>query len=73
MVVRPVLPGSFRAGVRDETYDPLIETTVDALVSEPERFLQTGIGWLIGDLSRMHPEPATALVEQQCGKLSAGR
>ncbi len=29
---------SFRAVVRDETYDPLIETTVDALVSEPERF-----------------------------------
>ena len=61
---------SFRAVVRNATYHPLIETTIDALVSEPERFIQTGIGWVISDLSRTYPEQAAALVERHFTTLS---
>ena len=53
----------FRAVVRDETYHPLIESTVAALVKERKRFIQTGIGWVISDLSKQYPLAAAALVE----------
>ena len=61
----------FRAVVRDESYHPLIETTVAALVGERERFIQTGIGWVLSDLAKVHPGVAAALVERHFDDLSA--
>ena len=61
----------FRAVVRDESYHPLIETTVAALVGERARFIQTGIGWVVSDMSKAHPGVAAALVERHFDDLSA--
>ncbi len=61
----------FRAVVRQEEYHALIEMTIAALVRERERFIQTGIGWVISDLSKAHPSRAAALVERHLDDLSA--
>ncbi|MDE0084047.1 MAG: DNA alkylation repair protein [Gammaproteobacteria bacterium] len=61
----------FRAVVRDESYHPLIEATVAALVGEDERFIQTGIGWVVNDMGKVHPSVAATLVERHFADLSA--
>ncbi|MXX56184.1 MAG: DNA alkylation repair protein [Gemmatimonadetes bacterium] len=61
----------FRAVVRQEAYHALIEGTIATLVKERERFIQTGIGWVISDLSKAHPTRAAALVERHFDDLSA--
>ncbi|MDE2804201.1 MAG: DNA alkylation repair protein [Gemmatimonadota bacterium] len=61
----------FRAVVRDGEYHPLIEETIGMLVTERARFIQTGVGWVISDLSRVHPGVASALVERHFDDLSA--
>lgn len=61
----------FRGVVRQEEYHTLIETTIATLVKEPERFIQTGIGWVISDLSKAHPSRAAALVARHFDDLSA--
>ena len=61
----------FRAVVRDEAYHPLIEGTIAVLAGERERFIQTGIGWVVSDMSKAHPEVAAALVERHFDELSA--
>ena len=61
----------FRAVVRDEAYHSLIQETIAALVTEKARFIQTGIGWVISDLSKVHPAVAAALVERHFQALSA--
>lgn len=54
----------FRAVVRDEAYHHLIKSTIAVLVKEQERFIQTGIGWVISDLSKVYPRVAEVLVER---------
>ena len=49
----------------------LIEETIAALVGERERFIQTGIGWVVSDMSKSHPDVAAALVERHFDDLSA--
>ena len=61
----------FRAVVRDESYHPLIKATVAVLVGERERFIQTGIGWVVSDMAKSHPDVAAALVERHFNELSA--
>ena len=61
----------FRSVVRDEAFHPLIQATVAAMAGERERFIQTGIGWVISDLSKAHPNTAAALVERHFDDLSA--
>ena len=61
----------FRAVVRDEAYHPLIERTIAVLAGERERFIQTGIGWVVSDMSKAHPDAAAALVERHFDELSA--
>ena len=61
----------FRAVVRNETYHALIEETVAVLAKERERFIQTGIGWVVSDLSKSYPGKAAALVEGHFDDLSA--
>ena len=61
----------FRAVVRDEAYHPLIESTIAALAGEDERFIQTGIGWVVSDMAKSHPGAAAALVERHFDDLSA--
>ena len=60
----------FRAVVRQEEYHTVIEATIAALVGERERFIQTGIGWVVSDLSKAHPVRAASLVERHFDDLS---
>lgn len=60
----------FRAVVRDEAYHPLIESTVTVLVKEKARFIQTGIGWVISDLSKIFPRLAEVIVDRHFDDLS---
>ncbi len=61
----------FRAVVRDEAYHALIQETIAVLVTEKARFIQTGIGWVISDLSKVYPGVAATLVERHFQTLSA--
>ena len=61
----------FRAVVRDASYHSLIAATIAALASERERFIQTGIGWVVSDMAKSHPGVAAALVERHFDDLSA--
>ena len=62
---------SLRATVKQAEFHPLVAETVACLVPEQERFIQTGVGWLIADLSRHEPELAAQLVEQHFDDLSS--
>ncbi len=61
----------FRAVVDDPSYHPLIAEVIAALVEERERFIQTGIGWVVSDMAKTHPDTAVALVERHLDELSA--
>lgn len=61
----------FRAVVSDPSYHPLIAQVIAALVKERERFIQTGIGWVVSDMAKVHPDTAVALVERHLEELSA--
>lgn len=60
----------FRAVVNDPSYHPLISTVIAALVKERERFIQTGIGWVVSDMAKVHPDTAGALVTRHLDELS---
>ncbi len=60
----------FRSVVRDQRFLHLIESTIAALVKEQERFIQTGVGWVISDLSKVNPRIAEALIERHFDDLS---
>ena len=53
-----------RAVVRNKKYIPLIEKTTKLLVKEKQRFIQTGIGWTLSDLSKIFPQQASQIVEE---------
>lgn len=57
--------------MRDESHHPLIEVTVSALVVERTRLIQTGIGWVVSDMAKVHPSVAAILVERHFADLSA--
>ena len=61
---------SLRAAAKNAAFHPLIAETIASLVPERERFIQTGVGWLIADLSRHSPEFAAQLVERHFDDLS---
>ncbi|MDE0417236.1 MAG: DNA alkylation repair protein [bacterium] len=61
----------FRAVVSDPSYHPLIEEVIAVLVKERERFIQTGIGWVVSDMAKVHPDTAGTLVERHLDHLSS--
>lgn len=61
----------FRAVVSDPSYHPLIAEVIAVLVTERERFIQTGIGWVVSDMAKAYPDTAATLVEQHLDELSA--
>ena len=61
----------FRAVVRDEAYHALTESTIAELAGESERFIQTGIGWVVSGMAKSHPGVAAALVERHFDDFSA--
>jgi 3-methyladenine DNA glycosylase AlkD len=61
---------ALRGAAKDPAYHALVAEVVAALVVEDARFVQTGVGWLLADLSRAHPEVAAALFERHFDQLS---
>ncbi|MEL6556212.1 MAG: DNA alkylation repair protein [Cyanobacteria bacterium J06621_11] len=61
---------SFRRASRDPQYHPLIKQTIADLLPSDERFIQTGIGWLLADMSKPYPAEAEALFRQHFDQLS---
>ncbi len=61
----------FRAVVDDPSCHPLIAEVIAVLAKERERFIQTGIGWVVSDMAKVHPDIAKSLVERHLDELSA--
>ena len=55
---------SFRHPSVNELYHPLIENVIKDLVVEKDRFIQTGIGWVLADMSKKYPSKVEALFYQ---------
>ena len=52
---------SFRHASLNPDYHSLIELIIEKLVQENERFIQTGIGWVLADMSKKYPSQVEAL------------
>jgi|GEM_PF-2868490 len=61
---------AMRVLVKNEAYIEVIAQTIDVLVDDSQRFIQTGIGWTLSDLSKYFPKRAAAIVEQYFDLLS---
>ena len=60
----------FRHASAEKTYHALIRKIIADLVQESERFIQTGVGWVLADLSKVYPSEAEALFRQYLPLLS---
>ena len=60
---------ALRAVAAQEEHIPLIERTIADLVADSERFIQTGIGWTLSDLSKKFPVQAEKIVERHFHQL----
>ena len=58
-----------RASLQDEYHD-LIKKIIATLVMEKERFIQTGIGWLLSDMSKKYPIEVEAIFRQYIQEFS---
>ena len=61
---------SFRHASSDRQYHPLITKIIADLLPTSERFIQTGIGWVLADLSKSYPAEAEKLFRQHLDLLS---
>lgn len=61
---------SFRHACADARFRPTIKEVIATLVGEEARFIQTGIGWVIADWSKIEPDEAADIVEQHFDDLS---
>lgn len=61
---------SFRHATKDSQYHNLIKKIIADLVTDERRFIQTGIGWVLADLSKPYPKEAEALFRQYSSQLS---
>ena len=52
---------SFRHASCHQEYHALIEQIIEDLVLEDQRFMQTGIGWVLADMSKIYPVKVEAL------------
>lgn len=61
---------SLRACVQSDEYIPAIDRQITRLVKSDERFIQTGIGWLISDLAKANANEAEKIVQKHLDDLS---
>lgn len=61
---------SFRHATKDSQYHSLIKQIIEELVVEDQRFIQTGIGWVLADLSKPYPDEADALFRKYLSQFS---
>ena len=60
---------SFRHASAHQDYHPLIEEIINDLVKENERFIQTGIGWVLADMSKKYPAKVEVLFRKYINEL----
>ena len=60
---------SFRHASAYQDYHPLIEAIIDDLVKEDERFIQTGIGWVLADMSKKYTVKVEVLFRKYINEL----
>lgn len=56
--------------VKDSAHHSRLKRLVKRLVKEDARFIQTGVGWVLAQLSRTYPELSAELVETHFDRLS---
>ncbi|EDX84280.1 DNA alkylation repair enzyme superfamily [Synechococcus sp. PCC 7335] len=61
---------SFRRATQDTQYHSLIEQVIKELVVDDQRFIQTGIGWVLADMSKPYPQEAETLFRKYLSQLS---
>lgn len=61
---------SLRACVKWPEYIPVLKKQITRMVKSEERFIQTGIGWVIADLSKVNPTQADLIVDKHLKHLS---
>lgn len=54
----------FRHASKDEQYHSLITTIISDLLPSDERFIQTGVGWVLSDMSKSYPKKAESLFRE---------
>ncbi len=57
----------FRAVVDDERYHPSLRRLTAKLVTDERRFVQTALGWVLADLSKVYPDVADELFDRYFG------
>ena len=60
---------SFRKASLDKSYHPMIKDIIKDLVDEDQRFIQTGIGWVLSDMSKKYPQESERLFRKYMKKL----
>ena len=61
---------SFRHATKDSQYHDIIKRVIQDLVTEDHRFIQTGVGWVLADLSKPYPDEAETLFRKYLSQLS---
>jgi 3-methyladenine DNA glycosylase AlkD len=61
---------SFRHPSLYREYHPFIEKIIQRLVEEDERFIQTGIGWVLADMSKKYPTEVETIFRKYIKQLS---
>ena len=61
---------AFRRASGHRIYHSLIKAIIADLLPSGERFIQTGIGWLLADMSKQYPAEVEALFRQYLNQLS---
>ena len=62
---------SIQGGGERPVVPPAHREVIAVLVKERERFIQTGIGWVVSDMAKVHPDAAGTLVERHLDELSS--
>ena len=61
---------AMRSSVKDIKNHALIKEIIQTLVIEKERFIQTGIGWVLAEMSKVHPSRAEKIFKTHIKNLS---
>lgn len=61
---------AFRHASKYAEYHELINSIMSVLIKEQERFIQTGVGWVLSDMSKQFPDKAAQFVENNFADIS---
>ena len=61
---------AFKKSAKNGQYFDVVEKLINDLLPSKERFVQTGVGWVLSDISRKHPEVGLKFFEKYFDELS---